>query len=164
MPRTDDLLATFPIIAPGRPLSEQLGGIHDAFFLSQHYGFGYALKDVPRLSTGSGRNQEDQSYKALHQVIRAAEGLRNAADRSPPPSGAVQLFVPVLVTSAPLFRVVVDRLSDSETVQSEPRFMVSTHLGSRQAQRRSVWVVHSSDLEHFASDAVAGARSLYVRP
>lgn len=101
-------------------------------------------------------NPKQSAYQAVQQVLSAVEGA--AADiPEQPDQPLLAIFVPVIVTSAPLFTV--DAKGDGYTVSRASivpligRFTATDNLSL-------VWIVQEEALAKYVTAAVAGAHNL----
>lgn len=102
----------------------------------------YAISD-----TGSKR---ETSYGALNQAWSAVAGI-NASTRVDQTQSSITVYVPIVVTTAPLFTVELLRDGQPE-IKEIDRALIVTSMNSKR-DRRPVWVLNESALKDFAADA-----------
>lgn len=96
------------------------------------------------------------AYNAVRQVMDGVDGL--ARDLRPRDVPAVFIFVPVLVTTAPLFKVSLDDEGEP-SVEAVDRMLLTARQRTDD-QPRSIWVLRESALESFVDDALESANAV----
>lgn len=102
----------------------------------------YAISD-----TGS---KKETTYAALNQAWSAVAGMHRATpvDHT---QHSITVYVPIVVTTAPLFSV--ELLEDGQPeIKEIERALIVTRMNSKRG-RRPVWVLNESALDEFAADA-----------
>lgn len=129
----------------------------DAPILAHHGARAYQLRSAP-LGDQPPRENHDDAHNAVRQVLSATRGLlRDVVDDHP--RGAI-LFVPVLVTAAPLYSLTVPRLGGEPRFDRVPRLLLAGRLRAGDTVN-TVWVVHESDLSAFAAEAATSVNNLF---
>lgn len=99
------------------------------------------------------------AWSAITKVISGRDGLIRDLDEEQTQRTAV-IFVPVIVTRAPLFEVRLGNGPDLE-VQQVPRSLLIMRTRAID-EHDGMWVVNEDDLRGFAKDAHASAQGLSI--
>jgi hypothetical protein len=144
-----DLVETFIVQeSPGATIS-QLQGIHNAPLVYSHEPHGYQIADT------SAKNRE--AYTAVAQAVSGVGGLMADVpqDQNPP---LLSIFIPVVVTAAPLFSARLDASGQVELTEVTRRLLI-TRLRPVD-QLHSAWIVTEEGLPQFVTDACTTVEAL----
>ena len=133
----------------------------DFAFLSTPRRTAYSVTQAH--STGAKDNREgDLPYLAVRQVGQATEGLRR--ESSAPRGGrpTLRLWLPCVVTAAPLFECWLDDSGNPQT-EEVARSLLFTRLSADQ-DLVPVWLLQAGHVESFAEEVAAAVANVTWRP